>query len=994
MNLRITSLFFALLLTMLWVFGYMVAHKKAAGDTTLIFPKLADVKIEKVQVAQTDKGDKTREATFEAIGDKWFLKAGKEKVRVDGFRIENIIRAIKEAKHDDTADVSKQPSHYGLDNPKIAVTLHGKQNDEDKTWEFFVGNEVAGVVFVNTGDKKDRVFAVGKRSMENLSFKDPNYFRSKKIFEFTELSVTKIDIKPTDKDLADKPLVMERGDNSRWNFLTPAWGLADFGAEPEEDKKKKDPHKEFTPPPARGGVKGLLNDLVTMRVEDDEHFVPLGKGTPADYGVELDKAATLRIDVTSTEGDKKPVETLVVGKKVKIDKTDYYYVRVNPLDDDGVMQVSERYIKPILEALGDRGKLRSRDVAAFDKKDVDVVTIKPKGKDEVQFFKGEKAEAPNPMMPFGPTNRWDMVLDKKKQKGSDIALTTLLNAVLGKKAIVGFHDGTEAELKGKEAEWGLDTPAAELKVYLNAIDASKKDEKKDDKKSDKKEEKKEEKTAETTEPLPAIKDKHKPEITLAIGKVDKDKDVDIVHVRRELKDGTKTYFTMKKEFADLVVPPEGIELTYLDTSVPEFAIGEVSSMRLQRTTDKGPPEVIELEPRGADGKTYWYVKDKTEPTGARLADSKAAESILNMFSRLHVKKWLRPLKEKEDIKPAVSAAINVKRNQVAARSITVKGKAVDASPAAGVVGLLANPLTPDLSTIGFALAARELDEGETVTIELGKETDVEKDKPGILATHSGSKLLFLAEPGLLKQIQKEDLRDRTAVLHTQTEIHLMLQANARLNPVGQLMFASPLFTGQIHQLKASKIKKVDMTVRTPYEERSFQFVRVPKKEEAKPKEKAKDDKDKEKIKDKDAKASDKDKEKDKVITDEEKEKAELAKWTWEDKSGFKGFTLDPDKAAELVKDFAKLRTDRFVSVSGVKRSDYKLDLDKASVKLDLWLDDDKTPVTVLIGTNYQHHGYFATSTQWPGAVFFAPLSLVEPILEGTRHFAKERIGVD
>src|SRR5438309_1484868 len=186
MNLRTTSLFFALLLTMLWVFGLMIAHKKAAGDTSLLFPKLADIKIDKVVIEQSEKGE-TRKAEFETIGDKWFLKDGKQKVRVDGFRIENIIKAIKEAKHDDTADVSKEPSHYGLDKPKIAVTLFGKQGDEDKTWEFFVGNESAGVTYVNTGEKKDRVFAVSKRSMDNLAFKDPNYFRAKKIFESVEL---------------------------------------------------------------------------------------------------------------------------------------------------------------------------------------------------------------------------------------------------------------------------------------------------------------------------------------------------------------------------------------------------------------------------------------------------------------------------------------------------------------------------------------------------------------------------------------------------------------------------------------------------------------------------------------------------------------------------------------------------------------------------------------------------------------------------------------
>lgn len=984
MNLRMTTLLFGFLLTMLWVFGLMVAHKKAAGDQSFVVPKLLDAKIDKLVVKQKD-GD----SEFISIDGRWFLQLGKQKVRVEGVTIENIIKAVKEAKHDETADVSKDLSVYGLDKPKITVILSGTLDKEDRTWEFYVGNESGGTTYVNSGDRKDRAFAVSKTSMDKLAFKDPNYFRSKRLFDFGALDVKEIAIKK-----ADQELDLTKGEANRWTFVKPkGLGIAGFESEQEEEKKKKDPFKdkELAPTPT-GGVKGLLDHIVNIRVDDEEHFEPLGKKSAAEYGVEAGKER-MRIDVTSTHEDKKTIETLLIGNEVFVDKKvkkgkeeitekkiEYYYARLDT--DDGVMKINERFLKPIMDALNDPGKIRSLDVAAFDKKLVDVVVIK-QGKDEMQFFKQEKAEMPNPHMPpMDVGAHWDMVHGKEKKKASDNAVNALVTAVLGKRGIIAFHDGTEAELKAKEAGWGLDTPVAEIAIYQNGIAPEAKDEpKKDDAKKDDK--KKDEPKKDDAKPLPGLKKDHKPEVVLAIGKFDKERDKDIVHIRRELKDGTKTYFTMKKEFAETALPPEGVELAYLDLSTPEFAVTDVTAFRLQRTTDKGT-EVIEMEARGADGKTHWYIKDRGEPTGARLADSKNTESILNMLSRLGVKKWLKTVGDKENLKPVVTAAVTVKKNQVAAGSITINKEAVKCSPAAGLVALSVSPFNLDLLTAGFVLGTREIDDGETVTIVLGKDTDVEKDKPGAFASHSGAKAPFLAEPGLVKMILKADVRDRSAVLNTQSGLVALHAASAAASqgsvfPTNILMTAaSPYVSGIIHQIDSEKVKKVQMTVRTPYELRSFQFERAAKKEELKAKEieKAKDDKDKDKVQEK------------------EKEKEKASKWTWEDKSSIKEFQVDPDKVAQLVKDFAKLRTDRFVAVAGGKRTEYKLDLDKATLKLDLVLEDDKTTITVIIGTSYLNYGYFATTSQWPDTVFFVPQSLVDPILEGTRHFARERLGVD
>jgi len=95
--------------------------------------------------------------------------------------------------------------------------------------------------------------------------------------------------------------------------------------------------------------------------------------------------------------------------------------------------------------------------------------------------------------------------------------------------------------------------------------------------------------------------------------------------------------------------------------------------------------------------------------------------------------------------------------------------------------------------------------------------------------------------------------------------------------------------------------------------------------------------------------------------------------------------------AQLVKDFANLRTERYVTIVGGQRGEHKLGPKDFTAKLDFTTDDGRT-ITVLIGANFQNQGYYATSSYWPQseAVFMIPDSLVAPLLRGVQHFAKER----
>ena len=239
------------------------------------------------------------------------------------------------------------------------------------------------------------------------------------------------------------------------------------------------------------------------------------------------------------------------------------------------------------------------------------------------------------------------------------------------------------------------------------------------------------------------------------------------------------------------------------------------------------------------------------------------------------------------------------------------------------------------------MAHRETDKGETITLEIGKETDNDKDKPAMFAKHSGTKMLFLVPSQMVSVIKRADLYDRMGMFYAQPQMEALYKASASLNAINALLFASPHFSGIVHQFEADKVKEARLEVRTPFELRSFHFVR--------------DAKDK----------------------------------TWSDKSNLREFQLDSDKVNAMLKEIAKLRTNRFAAYTGGPRAEHKLTPKEATVKLDMVMDDGKT-ITLVVGAAFPGQGYFANSSVWPETVFFVPGTLVDPLLNGVRNFAKER----
>jgi hypothetical protein len=156
---------------------------------------------------------------------------------------------------------------------------------------------------------------------------------------------------------------------------------------------------------------------------------------------------------------------------------------------------------------------------------------------------------------------------------------------------------------------------------------------------------------------------------------------------------------------------------------------------------------------------------------------------------------------------------------------------------------------------------------------------------------------------------------------------------------------SPHVTGNVLSFDPDKVKEVKLEVRDRFELRSFDFLR--------------DAKDK----------------------------------TWTDKSNIPEFRPDSEKVTNFLKELAKVRAERFVAIVGGPRGEHRLADKEAIVKLNLVMDDGRT-VTLRIGANYLNHGFYATVSSMPEAVFMLPAAAVEPMLRGVATFAKERLAAN
>src|SRR5262245_969358 len=109
MTFRNTFVLFGLFLAMLWLFGLMVSIKRSTKEETFIMPTFhADMDNLVVDSVQIVRGDKKEEYQFTKTEGGWkmTLPPGNRQVRVEEFRIKNILRQIADAQDATEVDLS------------------------------------------------------------------------------------------------------------------------------------------------------------------------------------------------------------------------------------------------------------------------------------------------------------------------------------------------------------------------------------------------------------------------------------------------------------------------------------------------------------------------------------------------------------------------------------------------------------------------------------------------------------------------------------------------------------------------------------------------------------------------------------------------------------------------------------------------------------------------------------------------------------------------
>ncbi len=757
MNFRNTFFFYGLLLAMLWGFGLMLAYKRTAVDEAYIVPSLnlPDVKIDSLQIEHHDAKSEAQDALFEKDGDQWYLKKEGQKVKVEGFRIDSMVRQIKEAKKNDEADVNRDLEFYGLASPRSVITLKGKIGKQERELVFKIGKESPDKVFIyaNSSDRPKRSFAVTKSTVDSLFFKDPNFLRSKRLFETLE---TQIDLLSMTHLLND--LVLRKADDKNWKFEKPNLGFADFerpGALPSE----KEPVT---------GVKSLLASVFGLAVDSEADFVPLGEKM-ATYGLEAGKES-LRIELTRTAGKDKeaPKETLLVGRQVA--GKDVYYARLT--GDDGVFKLAGAKLRPIFDAIAKPGAIRSLDVAAFDPKQVDWITVKgPEG--ETTFYKED-------------TKVWKVHAAGDKLRSADEkSINDLLEALQGKRAIVKFHDGDSGDPKF-DGDRGFDKSAREIAIYVEGIEKPKKDEK-----------------SPAPSSPPTLKKDAKAAVTLTVGKTNQE----TVEVRRVLQDGLTSRFEATKKFGEPLKFADG-PLPYLDLSLPSLDTSEVTKIYLNRAGEK--MNLDRVTPFS------WQIEDVTEKTGSKPAETVKVNQILGNWAGLKAKRWVKKVANDEDWSkyglktPQVVLTLHRRRTDV-----PTEGKAA-------VFGQLA--VNHPWAAVATHLAHLEQPEKTSLWIG-GSPTD---DPNGNYIWHSGADFLAVVPSEFLRFLTQTDFRDQSYARNTHPGLLALLLGSVETSIPACLPILSPLSSAQIQNFDPSKVTELKLAIRTREELRHLHFVKKDK----------------------------------------------------------------------------------------------------------------------------------------------------------------------
>jgi len=754
MNFRSTILAFGLLLGMLWLFGLMLALHTGTLEKDLVLPTFhaaKDAEIDQVTI-ERQEGGADEKFVFTRKEDDWHMRVPpvKRSTVAIANKVQDIINGLRDARQNREATLKNDPAHYGLDKPVATITLRGKDRADAPTreWKIFVGKKSAddkGFIYVNSSDRPGQILAVPQSSLTSAFFQQFD-MRPKTLLDTAETSVQWFRVAS-----GKEAIELKKGEGTTWQFVTPKLGFAEWQS---PDAKKLGPVDV-----APDGVRALASALGALRVEKNDDFVPLNDDDLDRFGL-APGSERLRIDVSNDAKDHKNKQTLLVGNKAPsplplspkergVDAA-RFYARLG--DDEALVTVDGAKLEPLFKALKNPESLRSREIVHLDGKKIDAISLRI-GTDAAIEFK------------LGEADQWKIVAGGETRKASGSAVKDLLEALKKERLISEFIDVTGPEAKKKDAELGLDPPAAQIKLWSTS--PKEKDDARDN-----------------------VKAGAGPDIEIEFGNVKND----LVYGKSTTSDGLVTRFAAPKSLFEAVAPKNGV-LAFFDAGVPAFDTAK--AIAVTRLTADQKTEIV-------SDKDRWQLLNATDLSGKNFADSKNVTKLLQTLEGLETLQWLSKVDAKTDLAnyglkpPALELIVRLENAESkSARWASFATAALQGRP--------------------FLAIAQMLGGDQPVVYKFGRKGD---DYYGL---RSGSDLLFRVDGEYVRSLSELDLRDRFWLAHLEPALDASTIAAACGANV--LLNASPLVTHQVAQIDPAQITELRVAVRTPAELRRFAFVR-------------------------------------------------------------------------------------------------------------------------------------------------------------------------
>ena len=286
---------------------------------------------------------------LEKSGDKWDIKKPLS-VPADGGAVNSILSDLEFADRDRTLSEKElkdvNPADFGLDHPRIRVTLQGKKGP----MTLLVGRETPtkDAVYVQLQGQK-QIDITPKSLLDRLNT-SLDTLRSHVAVEFTPSAATRLELKSVDRVIELAKTAAKTNAEPRWAIIRPLAARAD-----------------------QGRVSELLTDLSDLRIQDFLSEDPKDVHT---YQLEDPER-----EVTAWTGD--VGNTLLIGHALTNDPTKVY---AKLKSADSIFTVSTEQAKKFAIQIND---LRDPHVLAFSQPDVFGIDLL-QGTNTVSIERGDK----------------------------------------------------------------------------------------------------------------------------------------------------------------------------------------------------------------------------------------------------------------------------------------------------------------------------------------------------------------------------------------------------------------------------------------------------------------------------------------------------------------------------------------------------------------------------------------------------------------------------